>query len=157
MLFNFRGFRLPSEHLVSNESLSPEPGPGWRLPVVCLCPDLAPIISSVLGLTRKFRDNRGGASFYFSQEDYSIINTNGYFVKNVLPKHWLTVWVLFWSWLNPAYDDWNISSLDVGDNRLMTHTSSSQLSLVTLLLSSFSLANLVGSRALWLAVTRTDC
>ena len=75
MLFNFRGFCLASEHLVSNESLSPEPGPAWLLPVVCLCPDLAPIIISVLmGLTRKFRDIRGGASLYFRQEDYSIIN-----------------------------------------------------------------------------------
>ena len=74
MLFNFRGFCLASEHLVSNESLSPEPGPAWRLPVVCLCPDLAPIIISVLGLTRKFRDNRGEASLYFRQEDYSEIN-----------------------------------------------------------------------------------
>ena len=146
MLFNFRGFRLPSEHLVSNESLSPEPGPGWRLPVVCLCPDLAPIIISVLGLTRKFRDNRGGASFYFSQEDYSIINTNGYFVKKCFVKA-LVDCLGHDLGLNPVYDEWDIPSLDVGDNRLMTHTSSSQLSLVTLLLSSFSLANLGGSRA----------
>ena len=74
---------LLTEHLVSNELLSPEPGPGWRLPVVCLCPDLAPIIISVLGLEKVQK----GASSYFSQEDGLFNNINMqwfYLIQNIL-------------------------------------------------------------------------
>ena len=92
-----------------------------------------------------------GAPSYFRQEDGLFNNTYVMILSH-------TEYVR--SWMDPVLDDLDTigACLDAGDNRLMTQTSSSQLlSLVTLLLSCFWLANICGSPGLWLAVTRTDC
>ena len=96
---------LLTEHLVSN-------GPGWRLPVVCLCPDLAPIISSVLGLSRKFR--KGLLLISARRMDYSIILIcNGFISYRIFYKSIGYVCVSAWGheWSSPWWSGhyWDLS------------------------------------------------